>query len=102
MMSATIAVLCLADPLTAAEVAELTLAPCAVSSRGSVMAFPTATAAAWTSQRLRTSRPFIRGAIEVGETDVAPDGAYVLDSMAAVQRAATLVAAASPGDVLVS
>ncbi len=101
MTSATVAVVCLADPLSDDEVARLATPPAASLPGGAVMAFPTATLAARTMQDLRARRPFMRAAIEV--TEAPADGARpLLGGLTAVDRALDWAATAQPGVVLVS
>ena len=68
---------------------------------GTVLDFPTATAAARTLQDLRIRRPFIRAALDV--TEVPLDGSRpLLDGLAAVARCLEWAAASPPGVVLLS
>ena len=101
MTSATVAVVCVADPLSDDDLASLHTTPASVLSGGTVLGFPTATAAARTLQDLRTRRPFIRAALDVTEAPL--DGARpLLDGLAAVVRCLLWAAASPPGVVLLS
>ncbi|MEA3216973.1 MAG: hypothetical protein QOJ19_3129, partial [Acidimicrobiia bacterium] len=101
MISATVAVVCVADPLSDDDVASLHTTPAAVLPGCTVLDFPTATAAARTLQDLRTRRPFIRAALDVTEAPL--DGARpLLEGLAAVARCVDWAAASPPGVVLLS
>ncbi|MEA3215580.1 MAG: hypothetical protein QOJ19_1736 [Acidimicrobiia bacterium] len=102
MTSATIAVVCVADPLTEDELAELVSPPSGMLPGRGVLAFPTSTTAARTMQHFRAQRPFVRAAIDVGEAPVDADGRLVLSGMTAATRALELASAAQSGEVLVS
>lgn len=102
MVSATVAVVGLADAVDANVVAQLESPPTAILRGGAVLAFTTPSTAAQALQELRIRHPFIRGALDVTEVDLDSKGDPVLAELDTVSQLLQWASAAPSGELLVT